>query len=415
MQTARLALALALVGFAIAFVAASRPLLGDNKNYGLVAESLLHDGDIRLDEFAGKLTGNTREDGGHIYNYFPLGPSLLMTPLLALVRPFVREPTHAENLAARSTAALCFGAALALLVLVARRFAGVTPRGAALLGVVFGFCSSQFSAHVGQLSSHATTVPFVLGAFLALAGSEARAPGTAAALLVAAYVLRPTTGLLLPLTAAWLFVYRRPATLRFVVVAAALGAGVLCVNLAFYGHVLPPYSELKRLEPLGLPLGVAGNLLSPSRGLLFFVPWCVFSALGAARAFRDPKSDPFFRLLGVAIVAHLSVVSCFPQWWGGWCYGPRFLAETMPEFALLLIPALPELFGAELPPEPRRRNVFFTLAAYSLAVAILGITRRAGDWNREPVNVDQHPERLWDWADPQILRPLRAPARARAS
>jgi hypothetical protein len=413
--TTRLALALALLGFAISFIAASRPLLGDNKNYGLVAESLLRDGDIRLDEFAGKLTGNTREEGGHLYNYFPLGPSLLMTPLVALVRPFVSEPSRADDLAARSTAALCFGVALALIVLVAQRFTGVTPRGAALLAGVFGFCSSQFSAHVGQLSSHATTVPFVLGAFLAIAGTEARRPGLAAALLVVAYVLRPTTGLLLPLTAGWLFVYRRPATLRFVLVAALLGVGVLAMNLAFYGHVLPPYSELKRLEPLGFPLGAAGNLLSPSRGLVFFVPWCVFSALGAVRAFRDPKCDPFFRLLAVAIVAHFAVISCFPQWWGGWCYGPRFLAETMPEFALLLIPALPELFGAELPAQPRRRNVFFTLAAYSLAVAILGITRPAGDWNRRPVNVDQHPERLWDWSDPQILRPLRGPAHARAS
>ena len=63
---------LACLGFTISFVAAVRPLRGDGKNYGFVARSLLADGDIRLDEFSGTLTGNTLLDGGHVYNYFPL-------------------------------------------------------------------------------------------------------------------------------------------------------------------------------------------------------------------------------------------------------------------------------------------------------------------------------------------------------
>jgi hypothetical protein len=411
-RNTRLLLLAALLGFVVSFLAASRPLLGDNKNYGLVAESLLRDGDIRLDEFAATLRGNTREDGGHVYNYFPVGPSLLMTPLVALVHPFVNDSTRADNLAARSMAALCFGCSLALLFLVARRFAGVTPRGALVLALVFGFCSSNFSAHVGQLSSHGAVVPFVLGAFLALAGAEARAPGLAAALLVVAYVMRPTAGLLLPLTAGWLLVYRRSALTRFALVAAAFGAGVLLMNVAFYGHVLPPYSQMNRLELSAFGDGALGNLVSPSRGLLFFVPWCIFSVVGAVRAFREPALDPFFRLLALVLAAHFVVVSCFPQWWGGWCYGPRFLAETMPEFVLLLIPALPGIFAAGATAPARR--VFFSLAAYSFVVALLGITRPAGDWNRRPVNVDQHPERLWDWSDPQILRPLRAPVRSEA-
>jgi hypothetical protein len=405
------ALWLALAGFAISFVAASRPLLGDNKNYGLVAQSLLHDGDIRLDEFRALLTGNTREEGGHVYNYFPLGPSLLIAPLLAVARPFLSDAARAETFAARTAAALCFGGSLALLFLVARRFQGVSVRAAALLALVFGFCSSHFSADVGQLSSHGTLVPFVLGAFLALAGSEARAPGVAAALLVGAYVMRPTAGLLLPLSAAWLFVYRRPQVLRFVIVAAALGIGVALLNRVFYGHVLPPYNRLTRFELGGLPTGAVGNLVSPSRGLWFFVPWFVFSAAGAVRAFRDPTLDPFFRLLALAFAAHFVVVSCFPQWWGGWCYGPRFLAETMPELTLLLIVGLPGVFVDGSTATRAGKVAFFTLASYALVVAIFGITRAAGDWNRRPVNVDQHPERLWDWSDPQILRPFRASAR----
>jgi hypothetical protein len=79
----------------------------------------------------------------------------------------------------------------------------------------------------------------------------------------------------------------------------------------------------------------------------------------------------------------------------------------MPELVLLLIPALAAL---KLASARLRRNATRALAAtigYSFLVAILGTTHSGGYWNEHPNNVDRHPERLWDWSDPQILRALR--------
>jgi hypothetical protein len=43
--------------------------------------------------------------------------------------------------------------------------------------------------------------------------------------------------------------------------------------------------------------------------------------------------------------------------------------------------------------------------AWSIAVAATGAFVYPHDrWNTDPVSVDRHHERLWDWSDPQIVR-----------
>jgi hypothetical protein len=301
---------------------------------------------------------------------------------------------------------LCFGVSLALFFLLCTRFDRITLRRALGLTFLFGFCSSQFSQHVGQLCSHGTVVPFALGAFFALTSQRKASAILAGSLLVIAYVMRPTAGLLLPLFAGWLFLYRRHFLVHLLLGAALSAVVVMLMNHAFYGHFDPPYNRVNRLQFSALAEGLAGNLISPSRGLLLFTPWLVLSALGAWRAFRDPQVDPFFRLPAVIAVSHCLAVSSFPHWWAGHSYGPRFLAEVMPELVLLLIPVLQWPRVVAWLGSGVGRVVFAVTIAYSFAVQMVGVTRSAGNWNRVPVNVDQHPERVWDWSDPQMLRPV---------
>ena len=46
------------------------------------------------------------------------------------------------------------------------------------------------------------------------------------------------------------------------------------------------------------------------------------------------------------------------------------------------------------------------LAASVFAHAQGGLNMQAQLWNETPVGVDQHPDRVWDWKDPQFLRGL---------
>jgi hypothetical protein len=54
---------------------------------------------------------------------------------------------------------------------------------------------------------------------------------------------------------------------------------------------------------------------------------------------------------------------------------------------------------------PALRTLFAALALVSFAIHLRGGWSAAVyRWNVDPVNVDRHPERLWDWSDPQFLR-----------
>ncbi|HSU41853.1 MAG TPA: hypothetical protein VLJ38_19875, partial [Polyangiaceae bacterium] len=310
-------------------------------------------------------------------------------------RLVTHDPARAETLAARLAAALCFGSALALMYLTARRFETVSERQALGLTALFGFCSLQLPTHVSGLASHGAAVPFVLAALFALTSPRVQGPAVAGLLLVAAYVMRPTAGVLLPLVASWLWFERRRALWGFIAAVLVLGAGVAWMNMSLYGHAVPPYNRVTRLVLAGLPVGLLGNLVSPSRGLLWYCPWCLVSAVGGALALSRRGVPSFFRLLASAFVVHLAVVSCFPQWWAGWCYGPRFLAEMMPELVLLLIPALAVLKLASARLRRNATRAFAATIGYSFLVAILGTTHSGGYWNEHPNNVDRHPEHLW--------------------
>lgn len=100
------------------------------------------------------------------------------------------------------------------------------------------------------------------------------------------------------------------------------------------------------------------------------------------------------------------------MWWGGHSYGPRLTAGLVPWFALLGILGITARH-AWLRQHGSNVSRFFqsgelavggVLLALSIALNGVGATaQRTWWWNVKPVNVDQHPERVLDWKDPQFL------------
>lgn len=396
-----------MMGFGLALSIKGHPLGSDNRNYAMVARSLISDGDIKLNEFEDRIRKDNfygiTQDDGNLYNIFPLGPSLALAPLYAAIHfSLTINADAAENLAGKLAVAIFFGGTLSLFFLLVSRFEGVDLSRALALTLIFGFCSHQLSQHVAQFWSHNAVMPVVLATFLALTSARQYTVSSAGIFLVGAYVMRPTAGLLAPMTGIWLWRYRKDCFWPFV--GAGIAAGILLVgmNLLFYGQVIPPYNQASRLGSPTFFEAIAGNLISPNRGLLVFMPWAVFSMIGAWWAFFHKEVDPFFRLMAVIAGAHFVVVSSFPHWWAGWSYGPRFLAEIMPELTLLLIP----FFQTPLWTPKAIKLIFAATIIYAFAVQLSGLTAAAGVWNALPVSIDEQPERIWDWHDLQILSPV---------
>ena len=94
----------------------------------------------------------------------------------------------------------------------------------------------------------------------------------------------------------------------------------------------------------------------------------------------------------------------FGEWWGGVCFGPRYLTDILPFLVFFLVPIWDEL---------KRRRImlggFILAAAISVGVEVVGVFYYPhGDWDWKPVPTIYDPRRIWDWRDTQISRSLLA-------
>lgn|SRR5215510_285188 len=189
----------------------------------------------------------------------------------------------------------------------------------------------------------------------------------------------------------------------FAPVAAAL-ALLIAYNLHFFGVELGGYAWVPRTVAIGnLGQGLPGLLFSPGRGLLIYF---VVTAVAAAALALRPRTltDPTAAAAVFGAVATFLLFSCFPWWWGGWSYGPRYLSEIEPLILLLLGLAWR---GMDRPLQRALLVAAFGLLPFGILVQAVGVYSVAAvNWNGKPVNVDQAVSRLWDVADNPIFRGL---------
>ncbi|MBK9518646.1 MAG: hypothetical protein IPO09_15095 [Anaeromyxobacter sp.] len=344
----------------------------------------------------------------------PLTALPVLAPLAAVFGDLRGRPELLWG-GARAAALLLTALAGALVFLSARRW--LAPWPAALLALAWGLGTPAWSLASQTLWQHPGDLFFLsLGAFFLVrrrggapvtpgepapggdaAGGAARAPAARlapidAALAGLAFSLaaacRPQGALFALAAAAVLLLTDRRA-------AAALVAGALPAALALAafnwwylgsplrfgqvevgGAIALAKTGLADPWPFRLQESLPGLLVSPSRGLLAFSPFLVFSAAGAVLAFRRPAFHPL-RPLVVAAAAALVVEAGWFDWWGGWSYGWRRLCDLGPALALLLVP-LAGWLGATWP----RRALLLALTGW--AVLLQGAGAFAYDltgWN----------------------------------
>src|SRR5262249_15927312 len=118
------------------------------------------------------------------------------------------------------------------------------------------------------------------------------------------------------------------------------------------------------------------------------------------------------------IILHLILVSSFGHWWGGFSFGPRFTTGLVPWFVLTAIIGVRARLNYQHAHPQRLRSsgrwLESTAGALLLIVSVAingcGATSWATwPWNTQPQNVDEHPERFWDWRQPQFMAGLIAP------
>ena len=359
---------------------------------------------------------------GHWMSAYPIIVPLVVTPLYVLPAWWLshRTPPLYPNSPAfllmadtmeKLSASLIAAASAALLFLAFRK---VASRNLSLaLALIYGLTSNTWAISSQALWRHGLTelsYSFLLWALLHFPDLPS-APFWAGLALAVAAANKPLEAILiLP----FLLYFARAGwknLLLFLAPLIGLGSLVVAYNLYFFARLLGGYPVLSLVKSSSshLPFltrfvdGLLGSLVSPNRGLFVYTPWTVFAIWGAARFWKENKPS-WVRLLLVAMAATFVVQVGLGDWWGGWCFGPRYQTDQLPFMAWFLLPVL-----SSVRVRPRLRLVFAATVAIALWVQVVGaFYYPAGNWDEWPVNVSFEPQRCWDWSDTQLLRSWRA-------
>ena len=140
---------------------------------------------------------------------------------------------------------------------------------------------------------------------------------------------------------------------------------------------------------LGNLLGV---LFSPARGLFVYQPILVLLPLTAFAGLRSAQVPSGWYPFVVAFaVLHVALVSSWAIWWGGHSIGSRLVSELVPALGLVIVPVVSRLIRW-----PVGRLAVAGLVFAGFIVHHHAAYHQAFLWNGEPVDVDHHPDRVWD-------------------
>jgi hypothetical protein len=474
-RDAIVAASLFVVLFAVFWLSPNRNL-GDAYYAVLVSESIVRHGHFYLDEhFVPPLDRNRypnaqpdgsypyhvlSRDGHVVYAYDPGGP-ILAIPLVAAVNlfgPSAIAPDggydlDGELLIQQILAGGLMAALAALLFATARlvlplRWSVVVALAAALGTQIWSTASRALWSHTWGVFLFGVVV------FILLQQERRGRPLTTgraallATVLAWAYFTRPTNAIYIIAVSGYVLYAHRRAFVTFVLVGALWFAVFSLYSLTYVGQILPAQilqasradsftvvnpaavvntasSTAEVANDVARPVtpsstGPWGIWLSPSRGLLIFVPIVLFVTYLLVRYRHRLPSGRLALVALIGMAGQIALVSAWRggasglAWAGGHSYGPRLLTELVPWLAVLAILGLRAMLDDRSRPGRSGHRLELAVGALLLTLSVAihargAVAKETLEWNETPVTVSSDPERLWDWQSPQFLAGLTSP------
>jgi hypothetical protein len=408
----------------------------DSQYSMLLSQSLIEHGSFQLDHYAlprhelqwrGYYVSNgpiyqLEIARGHIYYHLPPGSSILSTPFVAVLKIFgvsaakpdgTYDPQGEVKIEA-GLAALLMATLAVIFFFTARlllplRWSAVVALGGALGTQVYSTASRALWSETWGILLLGIVI------YLLLRHETAKRefnPIVLASLLSWMYFVRATFSVHIFAITVYLLIFHRKLFLRYALTGAAWLAGFILYSWLNFGQLLPNYYRASRLQFGVFWEALAGNLISPSRGVLIYVPVLFFVAFMLVR-YRLYLAHRRLVWLSTAIITgQLVVVSSFNHWWGGHSFGARFMTGVVPWFVLLATLGTSAMLKWREEKGATASHVGWRaeLACGALLLVLSAFINTRGAtshatwlWNARPLGVDEHPEKLWDWSQPQFL------------
>lgn len=287
---------------------------------------------------------------------YPIVAPLLVTPLYLPAIAYLNARGWADwrlafmgEIMEKLAASVVAAAAVGVMFLALRRRLG--RRDALLLAAVFAFCTNTWVTSSQALWQHGPAELFVALALLLVTAPEPRwfhlaGAGVACGLLAAN---RPPDVLFGVALGIYVLVTARRRSLPYIAGVAAVGLLALAYNLWMFDVPTGGYGIVLMATPTffnqPIPVGMAGLLVSPGKGLLVFAPFFLFLLLYFRKSVRerlDRRTALLTLGLAVAVVAQLALYAR-TDWRGGYSYGPRYLTDALPILVWMLAPVVASL------------------------------------------------------------------------
>lgn len=392
----------------------------DSQPSKFAARELLLRGTLHLDEVVRQTPEYAQRwgfihaaDGHYRSVYSPVPPLIAAGVTWPLAAAGVIDPRAplAPGLIAKLTASVLVSLAVVLSFFAARQ--QLAPFASVVLALGLGLGTGYWST-VSQTLWQTETAVFGLSLAVLAFTRPGERIGLRDALLVGAglALAGATRPQLAPLVAVLLIGTwvrsraRHAAAASFIVGISA--AAMAITNVRWFGHALGPQALLQdvnaAIHATGPtfafnPEGLAGLLISPSRGILVFSPIVLIALVAMPRTLTQGVRSALVWLT-LAFGAQFLLYGSFAVWWGGHTFGPRYMLDLLP----LTVP----LAAAQMAFSARRSLLLgFGVAAltWSIVVAATGAFSYPHErWNTDPTGIDRDHARLWDVRDSQIPR-----------
>jgi hypothetical protein len=404
---------------------------GDTVPASLLPFSLLEYHNLYLDKFQYYYTNNThqvwflREIKGHYLSSYPIVTPLLITLLYIIPYIYLKlngtpiDMFHpgfsmAVSIMQKLSASLIATISVVFVYLSLKEL--VDKKTAAIVALIYAFATNTWTISSQALWQHGLVELLLSMSIFFVLKNERHSSNKLIVLLGILSGLfvfnRPIDSIILISVIYYVFALKDKKIIYYVISFFVSSAPFLLYNLYFFGSLFGGYSALLPGFDLSSDMinRLMGLLISPSRGLFIYTPIMLLSILGYLKVqqISNKRIKNFLLILGLSCLVQLFAYSAFVDWWAGGCYGPRFLTGMLPASAIFL-----GLFIKDINLYITKKNIFVIctislLLVWSVFVQFVGAFYYPnGDWDGNP-NVDQHPEKLWDWKDTQIIRTFNA-------
>lgn len=378
----------------------------------------------------GKLPGYCEKSQGHVVSRYPVGPGLLLTPLVApqvwlqdLAEPgWDRSAESCRKSArrmAKTASAVMASVSMVLLWLVLR---SLFDESSAMFGTLAAALGSGMWSTAAQAPWQHGPAVFSLCMAMSVIkfGRDSRMAGVTSGIFAAMIVVCRTVDL--PIAAALaVFVLRRKPGMRLGFLASSLAvAGAWSGwNIYFFDHLTGGYAEIEKMHGWAhgiqgswstpLVTGLAGTFLSPSHGLVVYCPWilAVLAAPVVLKRIEDPGDRRLAAVLCFSLLPTTVLLAKYGCWWAGHCFGPRFWIDSTPILAIFAAGFWSYSTSTSRGTRRALRSCMVLTMLWSAGLQAIAAATYPTTWHSVPTNADRDHRRLWDFRDNEVTRGLR--------